>query len=109
MTNKTDSAVGEGLSVRRREFPRLQQLGIKILAHGGVRSIGTHKDVAFSLSSVTKTKEDTITALSHGEHLLSKVEAFFGDLAPEEVIQLWAGDHIALSTEPISEKKGGFV
>lgn len=100
LTHKLHITVWQRYIVRGQKTPLCPEIVVDTLTDRTVSAICSYEDVATDCSVVGKVKHNAVVSLSDGCDLFVHVEALFGDLAVEDVVEHWACDNVASGSEP---------
>lgn len=97
LSDEADTAERQWHVVRLGQQVFFLKVLVHVLANARVGTISSNKDVAMVGRVVRASDHDSQFVLQDRHNLFAHMDSLFGDLAQQEVINVWTGNNVAAS------------
>jgi hypothetical protein len=101
LAHKTDEVVGQRHIISLWQDIFRLEIAEKVLPDSRVGTVGSNKDIAMVSGVVRTPDHDTVLILQKGHDLLAHVDPFLGNLAQQQIVQVWSRDNKPRSSRAV--------
>lgn len=94
LSDEADGLEGQWSVIGGRQLVRTLKRSVQSFADSRVGTISTNKDVTIVLRGIGESNQHALLVLVEIIDSLAKIDILLGDLAQQEVVQVWTGDDV---------------